>query len=78
MIIPPILTTSLIHFLFKGWENVHFEVGGERVKRESRVPVQPPITKKLENESMKHKLIGSARVSSVCHVLTRSIVTAMT
>ena len=33
MIILPILTTSLIHFLFKGWENVLFELGSVRVKQ---------------------------------------------
>ena len=30
-IILPILTTSLIHFSLKGWENVLFELGIERV-----------------------------------------------
>ena len=33
MILLPILTTSLIHFSLKGWENVPFELGNERVKR---------------------------------------------
>ena len=28
----PILTTSLIHFSLKGWENALFERGSERVK----------------------------------------------
>ena len=28
----PILTTSHIYFSFKGWENVLFELGSERVK----------------------------------------------
>ena len=28
MILVPVLTTSLIHFSWKGWENVHFELGG--------------------------------------------------
>ena len=32
MIILPILTTSLIHISLKGWENVLFELGSERVK----------------------------------------------
>ena len=32
MIIPPIFTTSLIHFLLKGPENVLFELGSERVE----------------------------------------------
>ena len=32
MIILPILTTSLIHFSSKGWEDVLFEIGSERVK----------------------------------------------
>ena len=32
MIILPILITSLIHFFLKGWENVLFELGTERVK----------------------------------------------
>ena len=32
VIIPPILTTSLIHFSLKGWENVLLEFGGKRVK----------------------------------------------
>ena len=32
MIIVPVLTTSLIHFSWKGWENVLFELGIERVK----------------------------------------------
>ena len=31
MIIPPILTTPLIYFSLKGWENVIFELGSERV-----------------------------------------------
>ena len=31
MTILPILTTSLIHFSLKGWENVLFELGSERV-----------------------------------------------
>ena len=31
MIILPLLPTSLIHFLFKGWENVLFELRNERV-----------------------------------------------
>ena len=33
MIIVPILTSSLIHFSLKGWENVLFELGSERVNR---------------------------------------------
>ena len=33
MIIPLILTTLLIHFSPKGWENVLFELGSERLKR---------------------------------------------
>ena len=33
MILVPVLTTSLIHFSWKGWENVLFELGSERVKR---------------------------------------------
>ena len=32
MILVPVLTTSLIHFSWKGWENVLFELGSERVK----------------------------------------------
>ena len=32
MIIPPLLTTSLIHFSLKGWENVRFELGSEQGK----------------------------------------------
>ena len=32
IIIPPILTTSRIHFFSKGWENVLFELGSIRVK----------------------------------------------
>ena len=32
MILVPVLTTSLIHFSLKGWENVLFELGTERVK----------------------------------------------
>ena len=32
MILVPVLTTSLIHFSLKGWENVLFELGSERVK----------------------------------------------
>ena len=32
MIILPILTTSLVHFSLKGWENVLFELGSGRVK----------------------------------------------
>ena len=31
----PILTTSLKHFFFKGWENLLFERGSGRVKREA-------------------------------------------
>ena len=31
MIIVPILTSSLIHFSLKGWENVLFELGSESV-----------------------------------------------
>ena len=31
MSVLPILTTSLIHFSLKGWENVLFELGSERV-----------------------------------------------
>ena len=31
MIVLLILTTSLEHFYLKGWENVRFELGGERV-----------------------------------------------
>ena len=31
MILVPVLTTSLIHFYWKGWENVLFELGIERV-----------------------------------------------
>ena len=31
MILVPVLTTSLIHFSWKGWENVLFELGIERV-----------------------------------------------
>ena len=33
MIILPILTTSFIHFSLKGWENVLFDLGSERVKK---------------------------------------------
>ena len=32
MILVPVLTTSLIHFSWKGWENVLFELGIERAK----------------------------------------------
>ena len=32
MILVPVLTTSLIHFPLKGWENVHFELGSESIK----------------------------------------------
>ena len=32
MVLVPVLTTSLIHFSWKGWENVLFELGIERVK----------------------------------------------
>ena len=32
MILVPVLTTSLIHFSWKGWENVLFELAIERVK----------------------------------------------
>ena len=32
MNIVTILSTSLIHFSLKGWENVLFELGSERVK----------------------------------------------
>ena len=32
MILVPVLTTSLIHFSWKGWENSLFELGIERVK----------------------------------------------
>ena len=32
MILVPVLTTSLIHFSWKGWENVLFELGIERLK----------------------------------------------
>ena len=35
MIIIPILTTSLIHYSLKGWENVLFELGSERVNRKT-------------------------------------------
>ena len=31
MIIVPIITTSLIHLSSKGWENVLFELGSERL-----------------------------------------------
>ena len=31
MFMLPILTISLIHFFLKGWENVLFELGSERV-----------------------------------------------
>ena len=34
MIIVPLLTTSLIRFSWKGWENVLFELGSERLKRQ--------------------------------------------
>ena len=33
MILVPVLTTSLIHFSLKGWENVLFELGSERVNK---------------------------------------------
>ena len=33
MIILPILTILLINFSLKGWENVLFELGSERVKK---------------------------------------------
>ena len=36
IIIPQILTTSLIHFSLRGWESVLFELGTERVKNVSR------------------------------------------
>ena len=31
MVILPILTASLIHFSLRGWENVFFELGYEKV-----------------------------------------------
>ena len=31
MIILPILTTALMYFSVKGWKNVHFQLGSERV-----------------------------------------------
>ena len=31
IIVPPILATSLIHFLLKGWDNVLYELRSERV-----------------------------------------------
>ena len=34
-ILVPVLTTSLIHFSWKGWENVLFELGIERVNKEN-------------------------------------------
>ena len=34
-LILPILTKSLIHFFLRGWENVLFELGSERVKSSS-------------------------------------------
>ena len=37
MILVPVLTTLLIHFSGKGWENVLFELGIERVKGNSRI-----------------------------------------
>ena len=33
MILVPVLTTSLIHFSWKGWENALFELGIERVNK---------------------------------------------
>ena len=39
MILVPVLTTSLIQFSWKGWENVLFELGIERVKLGSRPTV---------------------------------------
>ena len=38
MILVPVLTTSLIHFSLKGWENVLFELGSERVKVGQGIP----------------------------------------
>ena len=34
MIILPILTTSIVHFSLKGWENELFELGSERTNAE--------------------------------------------
>ena len=34
-----ILTTSLVHFSLKGWENVLFELGSEKVKNVRRVTI---------------------------------------
>ena len=43
MIIVPIPTTSLIHFLFVGWENVLFELGSEGVKVTGRCLIRKPV-----------------------------------
>ena len=37
MIIPPILTTALIHVSLKGWEDVTFYLGSERVNKCTRL-----------------------------------------
>ena len=39
MIIPPLLTTSLIHSSLKGWENALFELGSESVYRRPIGPI---------------------------------------
>ena len=36
MILVPVLTTLLIHFSWKGWENVLFELMSERVKKKTK------------------------------------------
>ena len=41
MIILAILSTSLIHFSFKGWENVRFEFGSERVEMHNEKLICP-------------------------------------
>ena len=41
LIISPILTTSFIHFLFKGWEDVLFHLESERVHPWKRTQIRP-------------------------------------
>ena len=51
MIILPILTTPLIHFCLKGWENVLFELGSERVRSTSGTDHLRPLVNRNDSSN---------------------------
>ena len=60
MILVPCLTTSLIHFSWKGWENVLFELGSERVNYLTVVSLYGGIASLNKHGHISHRSVSNA------------------